>query len=98
MGRLDGKVAVITGAASGIGRGTAIRFVGEGAAVVIADLNEEGGAAAVRECRENGGSAVFHKTDVADETDLRAAIARAVKEFGKLDIIFNNAGLGGAAG
>ncbi len=52
MGRLENKVAVITGAASGMGRGTAIRFAGEGAAVVIADLNEEGGEAAVRECRE----------------------------------------------
>jgi len=98
MGRLENKVAVITGAASGIGRGTAIRFAGEGAAVVIADLNEEGGAAAVRECRENGGNAVFQKTDVASEADIRAAIARAVKEFGKLDIIYNNAGVVGAAG
>ena len=59
MARLEGKVAVITGAASGMGRATAIRFAGEGAAVVIADLNEDGGAAAVRECKENGGRAVF---------------------------------------
>ena len=77
---------MITGAASGMGRGTAIRFAGEGAAVVIADLNEEGGEAAVRECRENGGNAVFQKTDVANETDVRSAVARAVEEFGKLDI------------
>ena len=98
MGRLENKVAVITGAASGMGRGTAIRFAGEGAAVVIADLNEEGGAAAVRECRENGGNAVFQKTDVANETDVSALVARAVKEFGKLDVIYNNAGLAGAMG
>jgi NAD(P)-dependent dehydrogenase (short-subunit alcohol dehydrogenase family) len=98
MARLQNKVAVITGAASGMGRGTAIRFAGEGAAVVIADLNEEGGAAAVRECRENGGNAVFQKTDVGNETDVRAAVARAVKEFGKLDVIYNNAGLVGAMG
>lgn len=98
MGRLDQKVAVITGAASGMGRGTAIRFAAEGASVVIADLNEEGGAAAVRECRENGGMAIFQKTDVAAESDVKALVARAVKEFGKLDIIYNNAGLAGAAG
>ena len=98
MGRLDGKVAVITGAASGIGRGTAIRFAGEGAAVVLADLNVEGGEAAVRDCKENGGRAVFQKTDVSAEAEVKAAVARAVKEFGRLDIMFNNAGLGGAVG
>ena len=98
MGRLDNKVAVITGAASGIGRGTAIRFAVEGASVVIADLNEEGGAASVRECRENGGTAIFQKTDVAAEDDIKAVVARTVKEFGKLDIIYNNAGLVGATG
>jgi NAD(P)-dependent dehydrogenase (short-subunit alcohol dehydrogenase family) len=98
MGRLDGKVAVITGSASGMGLATAVRFAGEGAAVVIADLNEEGGAAAVRECKENGGRAVFQKTDVASEAGIRAMIDRAVKEFGRLDITFNNAGLPGALG
>lgn len=71
MARLDGKVAVITGAASGMGRATAGRFAGEGAAVVIADLNEDGGAAAVRECKENGGRAVFQKTDVTSEADVK---------------------------
>jgi NAD(P)-dependent dehydrogenase (short-subunit alcohol dehydrogenase family) len=98
MGRLDGKVAVITGAASGIGRATAIRFAGEGAAVVIADLNDEGGEAAVRDCKENAGRAVFQKTDVSAEAEIKALIARAIKEFGRLDIMFNNAGLGGAVG
>jgi NAD(P)-dependent dehydrogenase (short-subunit alcohol dehydrogenase family) len=98
MGRLDGKVAVITGAASGIGRATAVRFAGEGAAVVVADLNVEGGEAAVRECKENGGRAVFQKANVESESDIKALVDRAVKEFGGLDIIFNNAGLGGAVG
>ena len=98
MGRLDGKVAVITGAASGIGRGAAIRFAGEGAAVVVTDLNIEGGEATVRDCKENGGRAVFQKVDVESEEDIKSAIARAVKEFGKLTTIFNNAGLGGAVG
>jgi len=98
MGRLDNKVAVITGAASGMGRSTAIRFAGEGAAVVVADLNEEGGSSTVRQCKENGGRAVFQKVDVAVEADVQALIARAVGEFGRLDITFNNAGLIGAVG
>ncbi len=98
MGKLDKKVAVITGAASGIGRATAIRFAGEGAAIVIADLNKEGGEAAVRDCKENGGNAVFQLTDVTSEENIKGAVDRAVKEFGKLDIIYNNAGLGGAVG
>jgi NAD(P)-dependent dehydrogenase (short-subunit alcohol dehydrogenase family) len=98
MGRLDNKVAVITGAGSGMGRGTAVRFAREGAAIVIADLNEEMGAQAVHECIDAGGKAVFQKTDVTDEAQVKAAVARAVKEFGKLNIIYNNAGLGGAVG
>jgi NAD(P)-dependent dehydrogenase (short-subunit alcohol dehydrogenase family) len=98
MGKLEKKVAVITGAASGIGRATAIRFAGEGAAVVIADMNREGGEAAVRDCKENGGSAVFQLADVSSEGDIKSAVARAVKEFGRLDVIYNNAGLGGAVG
>jgi NAD(P)-dependent dehydrogenase (short-subunit alcohol dehydrogenase family) len=98
MGRLEKKVAVITGAASGIGRATAIRFAGEGASVVIADLNREGGDAAVRDCKENGGNAVFQLTDVSSEENIKSAVDRAVKEFGRLDIIYNNAGLGGAVG
>jgi NAD(P)-dependent dehydrogenase (short-subunit alcohol dehydrogenase family) len=98
MRKLEGKVAVITGAASGMGRGTAIRFAGEGASVVIADLNQEGGESVVRECKENGGNAVFQKTDVASEESIKAAIDRAVNEFGRLDITFNNAGIGGALG
>lgn len=98
MGRLDNKVAVITGAGSGMGRATAIRFAGEGASIVIADLNQEGGESAVRDCRENGGRAVFQKTDVSSEADIGAAIERAISEFGRLDITYNNAGLAGALG
>jgi NAD(P)-dependent dehydrogenase (short-subunit alcohol dehydrogenase family) len=98
MGRLDGKVAVITGSASGIGRAAAVRFAGEGAAVVVSDLNLGGGESAVRECKENGGRAVFQKANVESEDDIKALVDRAVKEFGGLDVIFNNAGLGGAVG
>ncbi|HKV55372.1 MAG TPA: glucose 1-dehydrogenase [Candidatus Binataceae bacterium] len=98
MGRLDRKVAVITGAASGMGRETAIRFAGEGAMVVVADLNQEGGEQTVRACKENGGSAVFQKADVSVETDIRELIARAVAEYGRLDVTFNNAGFVGALG
>jgi NAD(P)-dependent dehydrogenase (short-subunit alcohol dehydrogenase family) len=98
MRKLEGKVAVITGAASGMGRGTAIRLAGEGASIVIADLNQEGGESVVRECKENGGNAVFQKTDVSSEEHIKAAIERAVSEFGRLDITFNNAGIGGALG
>src|ERR1700687_5812775 len=98
MARLEKKVAVITGAASGIGHSTAIRFAGEGAKIVIADLNREGGESAVRECKENGGDAVFQLTDGAREEDIRGAVDRAVKEFGRLDIMYNNAGLAGAVG
>ena len=98
MGRLDKKVAVITGAASGIGRATAIRFAGEGASIVIADLNKEGGEAAVRDCKENGGNAVFQLTDVTSEENIKGAVDRAMKEFGRVDIMYNNAGLGGAVG
>jgi NAD(P)-dependent dehydrogenase (short-subunit alcohol dehydrogenase family) len=98
MGRLENKVAVITGAASGIGRASAVRFAGEGAAVVLGDLNLEGGESAARECREQGGHAVFLKCDVEREEDIIALIERAVREFGHLDITFNNAGVGGAVG
>lgn len=98
MGRLDGKVAVITGAASGMGRVTAIRFAQEGAAVVVTDLNEQGGADTVAECGKSGGRAVFQRVDVMNEADIKGAVDRAVKEFGKLDVMFNNAGLGGAVG
>ncbi|HYL59611.1 MAG TPA: SDR family oxidoreductase [Candidatus Acidoferrales bacterium] len=98
MDRLKGKVAIITGAASGIGRATAIKFAGEGAAVVVADLNTDGGEASVRDCKENGGRAIFQKTNVSAEAEIKALVARAVKEFGRLDIIYNNAGIGGAIG
>jgi NAD(P)-dependent dehydrogenase (short-subunit alcohol dehydrogenase family) len=99
MGRLDNKVAVVTGGSSGMGRAIGTRFAREGAAVVLADLNEKGGAQVVRECAEAaGGKAVFQLTDVTSESDVKNAIARAVAEFGRLDIMVNTAGVGGALG
>ena len=98
MGRLDKKVAVITGAASGIGAATAVRFAKEGASVVVADLNAEGGNAVVARCAAAGGHACFQRTDVSQEADVKAAIDRALTEYGRVDVLFNNAGLGGAIG
>jgi NAD(P)-dependent dehydrogenase (short-subunit alcohol dehydrogenase family) len=98
MGKLDGKVAVITGAASGMGRATALRFAREGAAIVVADLNSQAGEATVAEVAGTGGRAVFQHTDVGDDAAIKALIDRAVREFGRLDITYNNAGIGGATG
>src|SRR5215472_8525624 len=98
MGRLDGKVAVITGAASGIGRGSALCLAKEGAAVVAADLNSQGGEQVIGEIAAAGGRAVFQHTDVSSEPDIKALVERAVSEYGRLDVMFNNAGLVGAVG
>jgi NAD(P)-dependent dehydrogenase (short-subunit alcohol dehydrogenase family) len=98
MGRLDGKVAVITGAASGIGRGSALCLAGEGAAVVVADLNSQGGERVIAEIAAAGGRAVFQHADVTNEAEIEALVNLAVQEYGRLDVMFNNAGLGGAFG
>jgi len=95
MARLEGKVAVITGAASGIGRASAQLFVEEGARVVISDVMEEKGNSLAEELGE---SAVFLRADVSQEDDVKAAIDLAVEKFGRLDCMFNNAGIGGASG
>jgi NAD(P)-dependent dehydrogenase (short-subunit alcohol dehydrogenase family) len=98
MGRLDGKVAVITGAASGMGHASAILFAREGANVVLADLNGPGGEAAAQAASAEGKKCVFQRTDVSSEADVAALVARALSEFGRLDVMFNNAGIGGALG
>ena len=95
---LSGKVAVITGAASGMGRAAALLFAQHGANVVLADLNVPGGEVTAHEASQAGRPCVFQRTDVAQEADVAALIARATAEFGKLDILFNNAGIGGAVG
>jgi NAD(P)-dependent dehydrogenase (short-subunit alcohol dehydrogenase family) len=87
-GRLDGKVAVITGAASGIGRASARRFAAEGAHVVVADLDEVRGKAQAEEI-----DGLFVRADVTDPDDVQAMYAAAVARFGGLDVLFNNAGI-----
>jgi len=98
--QLQGKVAVITGGASGMGKATVLRFLAEGAQVVIADFNAQTGADTLAEAAAAGfGDAVrFIKTDVAREADVEAMLSCAVDTFGRLDVVFNNAGVGGAIG
>jgi NAD(P)-dependent dehydrogenase (short-subunit alcohol dehydrogenase family) len=89
MGRLDGKVAVITGAAGGIGREAALLFSAEGASVVVADMSSESGEATAAACRE----AIFVQVDVADASSVDALFAAAADRFGGVDILYNNAGI-----
>lgn len=100
MRRLEGKVAVITGGGSGMGRSTVLRFVDEGASVVFGDLNDETAAGTIALAKEAGAEkhVRYVRTDVAEESDVEAMIALAVSEFGRLDVVFNNAGVGGAFG
>ena len=95
--RLRDKVAVITGGASGMGLASVMRFLAEGAQVVIADYNAETGKAALTDATSDGfGDAVsFIRTDVALEEDVIAMLDHAVDRFGHLDVVFNNAGVGG---
>jgi NAD(P)-dependent dehydrogenase (short-subunit alcohol dehydrogenase family) len=95
-GRLDGKVALVTGAASGIGRATALTFAREGAKLIIADMNADGGQQTVHMISENGGEAIFVQVDVSNATEVEAMISKAVETYGRLDCAHNNAGVGGS--
>lgn len=95
MGRLDGKVAIITGGGSGIGRATAVVFAKEGARVVVADWIAEGGKETVSMIKEAGGEAIFIKTDVSKAEDIKNMIKTSVNTYGKLDILMNIAGIVG---
>jgi NAD(P)-dependent dehydrogenase (short-subunit alcohol dehydrogenase family) len=97
MGRMDGKVALVTGGASGLGAETCILFAEEGADVVVADVNEGRGADVVKRIEDLGRGAVYVHADVTKSKDLEAAVALAEAAFGKLNVVVANAGIGGAA-
>jgi NAD(P)-dependent dehydrogenase (short-subunit alcohol dehydrogenase family) len=92
---IQGKAAVVSGAASGIGRAAAKALAAAGASVIVADMDEVGGAKTVDMIGSEGGIAVFKRCDVTKTEDLAAAFAAAVQHFGALDIAYNNAGIGG---
>jgi NAD(P)-dependent dehydrogenase (short-subunit alcohol dehydrogenase family) len=94
MGRLDSKIALITGGGSGIGRATSILFAIEGASVAVADWDESRAQAVVAEITKAGGKAIALKTDVSKAADAERMVADTIKHFGRLDIIYNNAGIG----
>ena len=94
-GMLDGKVALVTGGSSGIGRAAAVAFAREGARVTVADVNLAGGEETVDRIRGSGGQAVFVRTDVSKAVDVEAMVARTVEAYGRLDCAFNNAGIVG---
>lgn len=91
--RLKNKIAIITGAGSGIGRGIASAFVKEGAKVVIADWSEEGGKEMVEQIKKEGGEAVFVETDVSKAADIEQMVKTCLDKFGRVDILVNNAGI-----
>lgn len=93
MGRLDGKVALITGGGSGMGRLASTTFAREGARVVVAEIAEAPGRETVAEIRDGGGEAIFVRTDVAREADVAGAVRSGVEAFGRLDVLYNNAGI-----
>ena len=94
-GLLDGKVALITGASTGIGRATAQVFAREGAKVAVADVNVEGAEETVRLIKDAGGAAIFIQTDVSQAAETQAMVEKVVETYGRLDCAFNNAGIEG---
>ena len=91
--RLEGKVALITGGAGGIGRETALAFAAEGAGILVVDVNSEAGDETVSLVKEAGGEALYQDADVSKASDCEAMVAAAEENFGRLDILFNNAGI-----
>jgi len=93
MGRLDGKVVLITGAGSGMGRLASVLFAQEGARIVVSEIVEPAGQETVEQVRAVGGEAVFVRSDVSKEADMVAAVRAAEAAFGRLDVLYNNAGI-----
>jgi NAD(P)-dependent dehydrogenase (short-subunit alcohol dehydrogenase family) len=90
---LGGRVAIVTGAASGIGRATAVRLAEEGAKITVADIDKEWGTETVKLIEKAGGEAIFVPTDVAREADTKRCVEETLKRFGRIDILVNNAGI-----
>ncbi len=90
--RFEGKVAIVTGGANGIGRAAALRFAEDGAAVIVSDVDADHGEQVVREIRAAGGDASFVHTDVTSEAEIRGLVRQTIDRFGRLDLAFNNAG------
>ena len=97
MGRLQDKVTVITGGGSGIGRATSMLFAREGARVVVVDLAAESGNETARQIRSTGGTAEYIHADVSKSADVQSVVAAVVKSHGRVDVLFNNAGIEGPA-
>ena len=91
--RLENKIAIVTGAGSGIGRGIALTFAKEGAKIVVADYVEEGGKATVEEIKKMDGEAIFVKADVSKANEVKNIFNETMKNFGRVDILVNNAGI-----
>ncbi len=94
-GQLEGKIALVTGAGSGIGRATSLEMARGGARIVVADVNEEGGRQTVDAIESDGGEAIFARADVSSEADVAQLVKTTVETYGRLDCAFNNAGVGG---
>ena len=95
MGTMENKVALVTGAASGIGRASAIALAREGAALCVSDINNEGGEETARQIIEIGGNALFVHCDVTQSDDVRAMVEATCSAYGRLDAAVNNAGIAG---
>src|SRR5947208_9399459 len=91
--RLANKVAIITGSASGIGRLAAEVFASEGASIVVTDIAEKDGEATAHAIREQGGKAIFVKANVASEAEIKHLVDSAIETFGRVDVLYNNAGI-----